>query len=694
MSTDDASAVVLIHPDDDINTIITKVRDSGSPHVQLLVPDGITELQSAKNCELLHRTLDADHVALIIITSDEKTLQIASQCHLDTIAVQGTSIVIPQASSSKVAPIPHSHLPKVQPSAPVAQDVPEGYDDFAAELDSLGDVMAGGSVPEGYDDFAAELDSLGDVMGHSQTVQGSRAAQSSDEFDPFAELDDLGATMSESKKPAAAPSPTPSAAQPRPRIRPEDIVLSDDEKDRASSVRPGGGRRDPGDKPKHPKKSHSPSPKDLQKQANAASTAKTSASQSPIPFSYILAVLIVPMVFVVVAIIWFGRTTVLVAPPVLMSGEIAFTDQPIPVIQPGAEGSTTAVQAQRVESVISSTEGGTVHSAIQAPATSTQGTVVLLNNGLQTINLPQGTEFIATNLQGQEVRFTSDSEIVIPPATTVQQARQIITTLGEVSVNITARSAGSNSNIEAGAITHIAIPGQEPFSVQAGSIIIEHGPLGGGSEQTVHIVKEDDVRPVLELALTSLNNQARQQLRTLAEQNSMSLEPTTIWPSPAYLTSGQGYDVVVEPAVGQPASDPNNPGFSVTVRANFNALATPLNQTLQQQFDQILPVYLQQAGVFTTGTGLRVSVNDWRWDGSRLVANGVVQPVIGNGELDANARAIVINAIRGKSRKQAEAELKNLISQGIISAYQLPDKTTALPSWTFLLTLKVVAAGS
>lgn len=718
MSTDDASSVVLIHPDDTVNTIMLKVRGSGSSQVQLLVPEGITELQSPASCETLRRSLEADHIGLTIISADEKTLQAASQSHVDTIVVQGAAISLPDAS-----PAQSGGAPPPPAIAPVQEEMPDDYDDFAAELDSLSDTMSetpessddydpfaaeldslsdafSGGTPEGYDDFAAELDDLGDTLsGQTPARSAQPSASGSEEFDPFAELDDLGATMESSSQPpdksAGRAKPASAAPQPRRRIRPEDIELSDEEKDRAASVRPGGGRRaDSGDdKPAKKKSSGAPSLKELRQQASAGipSGSKSSdSSEVPIPLPYLAAVIVIPMIVVIIAILWFGRTTVLVAPPVLQTEEIAFADYVVPIGQAGAEGVSQVIQAQRIESVVNSTEAGSVSGAVEAPAASAQGSVVLLNTGFQAVTLPQGTEFIATNLQGQEVRFTSDADVTIPAASTVQQGRQIITTLGETQVTITARSPGSNSNIAENTITHIAIPGQEPFSVQAGAITIEHGAISGGTEQTVHVVKDDDVYPVLELALTKLNNQARQQLKAQAEQQGINLETTTIWPTTLYLSGGEGYESTVVPDVGQPVADPNNPSFSVTVQANYNALATPLESPLSQQLDMVLPDLFQQTGMITPGTGLKPSVSDWRWDGEKLVVDGVLQSTISGNDIDGQTRAMVRNAIKGKSREEAEAALEQLRLQGLIGAYQLPADKTAIPTWDFLLSLKVV----
>jgi hypothetical protein len=700
MSTD-ASAVVLIHPDDDINTIIQRVRDAGSPVVQLLVPEGITELQSTSSCEQLLHMIESDQIGLMVISSDEKTLRVASENQLDTIAVQGAHVMAPSSLPAEEAPVGEA----VSPAPATAQPQPaadEAYDPFAAELDSLGDIMSGQTSAEEYDPFA-ELDDLSATLAGEEPSAHARAGEpAAEDYDPFAELDDLSEAMSSGGAQGAQPAavatgaPAASAPPPRKRIRPEDIELSAEEKEQASSIHAGGGRRAE-DKSKKSKKSRSqqvsPELQEMrdQKAAMAAGEKpKEPSAAAPIPLSYILAVIVIPAVVVLAAIVWFGRTTITVAPPVIASEEIPFEDIIVPVAQPGETASDMSVQAHRLEEVISATETGQVLSEVQTPGAAARGTVTLLNQGLQALTLPAGTEFIGANAEGQEVRFTSDAEVVVPPATTVQQGRQIITTLGEADVMITARSAGSNSNIGGNAITHIALPGQEPFPVNSGALFIEHGPITGGGEETVRIVKEEDVRSVTEIALTSLDNQAQQQLRAKAEQQGLELQPTTIWPGVEYLATGQGYDITVVPEIGQPVADPNNPTFSVTVQAQYRALATPPDKPIAQQLQSVLPTHLQNTGLLEPG--LTPSVTDWQWDGTSLIVDGVLQPPAQSGTLNPQTQATILHAVKGKTIEEARASLEQFKQQGIISGYRLPDKT-AIPSWDFLVTLEVVPAG-
>ena len=71
------SALVPISPDDSIESIATRIRGQGATHVQLLVPDGTAALQSLGGFQRLLQKLAADHVSLLLISSDEQTLNAA-----------------------------------------------------------------------------------------------------------------------------------------------------------------------------------------------------------------------------------------------------------------------------------------------------------------------------------------------------------------------------------------------------------------------------------------------------------------------------------------------------------------------------------------------------------------------------------------------------------------------------------------
>src|SRR5688572_29488476 len=89
------SALVPISPDDSIESIATQIRGEGATHVQLLVPDGTAALQSLGGFQRLLQKLAADHVSLLLISSDEQTLNAARLSQVETLGVQGAQVTIP-----------------------------------------------------------------------------------------------------------------------------------------------------------------------------------------------------------------------------------------------------------------------------------------------------------------------------------------------------------------------------------------------------------------------------------------------------------------------------------------------------------------------------------------------------------------------------------------------------------------------
>lgn len=707
---EEGSALVVIQPEDGIDAILKKIRAAGTTRVQVLVPDGIKALQSSDSYETLRRSLTQDQIDMEIISSDETILKTARSNQFNTIAVQGTHVTLtgesipasPPARQTRdtdadlsllLAQAPTAASPPKQPapaSTPAPADTEAEFDPFS-ELDDLGDVLSGqqpASASGEYDAFADELDSLSDTL--------SQSAPASADYDPFAdELDSLSSTLSGATSAQASTARPAATPQARPRIRPEDIELSAEEKKQAASVRTGGGRKETPGK-KEPK-----TPRSTAAERKAASMgafgqqqhASISASNLSAPmnaFGIIIALVII--VFGAYIVLFGKRTTVTVALPALTQQTIAFDNQPLPIAEAGSEATDQAVRAERISALVVFTTTGQVQSETMSPGAAANGSITMLNQGTQPVSFPAGTEFIATNTQGQEVRFVSDGPINVPSSTTDRQGRQIVTTMGETQATITARSAGSNSNINANAITHIVPPGQPPIQVNAGGIFLEHGAITGGSEQTIRIVKDSDVQNKLSEALTGLSNQARETLASTAQAMNLELEATTTSPTEEAIARGEGYEVTVIPPVGQPVDDPANATFYVQVRGQFHALATPADKPLNQQLPTVAFNQLQNQGVITPGLNLVAEVQDWHWDGSSLTTDGILKPSETQGSgLDPAKRIAILNALKGKTQQQAQATLEQFKQEGTISGYQLPN-VQKLPAWDFQLVLDVVPA--
>ncbi len=636
MATDEAALVVVL-PDDDVEAIAAKVRKAGSSGVELLVPEGVPALRDKSSFDTLLQAVAAENVALLIISSDQQTLAAARESAVETVSVEGTQVQIPFDGDRVAEGAPASDadflssLDAMPPGPPPTEPsgLSDADEDFMSNLDDLSAVMGGADGRSSDDDFAASLDDLSDAFAMDDEPAG-----------------DTGTTA---RSPSAAEAPPP-----RPRIRPEDIVLTDEEMSRANRQRSGSSTRD-----------------------------RTKGSTT----RFLIIALIILLVIIAIVLLWGpvsgilsgsgAAATIVVIPPAAPEEVQPIEDQPVARVQPASSNSDLAVQAQEVVETVVFTATGEVTEEVMTPAGTARGIVSIFNEGNQPINLPQGTEFIGFNPQGNQVVFTSDEAVIIPGSSTVDDGVQIITTRGQASVNITARSAGSASNIDAGTITQVVPPGQAPIGANSGILRLQHGPIMGGSEEPVRIVKETNVQQVLQDALTGLNNRARQELEQRASSEGLVLEIASILPRAETLSKGQGYDQRVIPPVGERV-DPANPTFSLVVEGPFSALATPPGQTLTAQLQRVFPNILMSEGRIPEGMTAAVR-EDWDWDGSVLTVDGMLEPTGERLSLNPQELAAIENAVAGQPRSAAEAALNEFVEQGIIRSYQLPQDLDTLP---------------
>jgi hypothetical protein len=322
-----------------------------------------------------------------------------------------------------------------------------------------------------------------------------------------------------------------------------------------------------------------------------------------------------------------------------------------------------------------------------SPSGTARGTVSIISLSPQPITLPAGSEFIAVKADGHEVPFVSSGDVVVPPATTADQGAQVVTTKGTASLEVVARSAGSASNVDANSIRRIVIPGGQTFNVETGTLVVRHDPISGGSEDQVRIVKDSDVQRLLGEGLAKLDAQARDQLQGLAGTRGLQIETTTISPRRAALEQLQGFDYTVSPFIGEMVS-PDNPAFTLTIQASYSALATLPGAPLAGQLGVALTEQLRQSGQLQPGDCKAPAITGWAWDKTLLTVSGQIAPntqdsACGPG-LSTSVLQQVRDAVRGKSRADAEAALQALQQQGVIGTYVLPD-VDKLPSWDFQL---------
>jgi hypothetical protein len=712
----DESALVLVLPNDNVDSIIAKVRKTGATHVQLLVPDGVPVLQASAGIERLRDSAANDQIELQVITSDEETLDAARLGHLTTIGVSGTRVAPPGANGGAIA---QEELPPATAPRQPAAEPPDDEDLFAA-LDDLSETMSRAprrdATPQEYDDaFAAELDSLNDLDFAAEPQPDTRSHQD-EAYDAFAAELDAWSDFSADEPPAsdaptvssrATPPPSEPAVPPRPRVRPEDIELTADEKQRAGDIRAGGGSRPRSEtRPRRetrPPMEPAPSRRNVYDDEQDLYGSEAQPARRPGFIRFLPILLVLLLVVIVLFLLFFNRPAAgetdagpLASLGALFGGETVVVtlpspdaegqpfSVPVPLIQPGAPASDTAVAAAPLSAPVEYSVTGEVLSEAPSPAGTASGTLTIFSDNTQPIQLPENTQFVGTNPEGQEVRFAINEPAVIPPSTISDLGAQVIIDRGQVEVGVTALAPGSASNIEANTISQIIIPGQPPIVVNAGGALrLQHQAIGGGSEQMVRIVRDEDVQRVLGEALVGLNNQAPSVLQAQAEQQGLALEESTITPRGNAIPEAASYTVAVDPPRGTQV-DPAAPNFTVTVSALFQALATPPGNPLESQLQPVAPNLLaNRSGV---PPGMAIGITDWQWSGEQLTVEGVMRRV--DTTLDAGTRLAILNAVKGKPRAEAQAALDNFVQQGVIAGYELPE-VEQLPQRSHQLTLEV-----
>jgi hypothetical protein len=549
---------------------------------------------------------------------------------------------------------------------------------------------------EAYDPFA-DLDDLSDVMQAADERARQASATADESF--ASDLDDLSAAFDspgdtaapgKTTAPAGQPGPARPADAPRPRIRPEDIELSADEKQRANRRRQPSAtlsseQREQREKPK-PRRGKAP--QDLFEAQREPETKPSMWQTLPIR-NILVGVLILLLVIIALYLAWdtlaravpfLGNSaTVTVSLPTIIEEEQQIENQVVALAEPGSGAPATAVEAEEIRATVIYTATGDVTGETMAPVGSARGIVTILNGSAREFFLPQGTEFIGFNAAGNEVYFTSDADVVVPPAVTSDQGAQIVTTRGQAQVTITARTPGSGSNIDGNTITEVIVPGQGPLGVNSGgALLLQHGPITGGDEQVVRVVKDTDVHEPLELALRGMSNRARQiLLAQVGDMSGLVLETTTITPTAEYLAQGHGYEQTINPGIGETV-DPMNPVFSVQVSGEFSALATPQGEKLEQQLQPALSQQLASEGQLPIG--MAPGITDWTWNGETLTIDALLQPTGEELTLSEQTQRAIREALTGKTRAEAEAALNDFVARGIISGYTLPEDVETLPN--------------
>lgn len=645
----DASPVI-VQTNDTIDTIIARIRAVGAPLVQLVVPEGFTALQTLAGFAELRLVLARDAIDLLVISEDEKIVAAARRLNFETLEIGSTMpsaarpIAVAAASASPARPNGRNGATIV---------LPETLSEDARLLDLIermptDDPYVELGLPYQADDL---LDDAPPAPSYypADDLPAATAAALDEDWDT--DLDDAGAIHDSYAHPAPAPESARASAASAPVAA---STALDRQRTRSGEV-------------------YLPPP------------APSQAARRN-PWMLLVPLLLVALV-VAGAALWYlnGRTTVTIYPPPDTANNRTFTNEIIPLNESDTPN-PAAIQAQQVSTDADVTVEGTAQ--LQAmPVGVARGGVTIYNALGQPFNLPEGTEFVGRNPQGQQVRFLIDAPITVPQAVTVATLAGSTTTNGRADAAITARSPGSASNIPESSIIEIDVPGQAPIT-SGGQISFTSGPISGGSEEQVYIVTQKDVEAVLGDALSKLYAVAGEKLA--AKANGATIDPSTIYPDPTALGEASNYEVpVITPPVGQ-QTDQNSPTFKVMVRSQFDALATPADQPIARQLATVAPTYFQQRGSLPPCDEPSIAVERQHWDGKRLMIDGAIscKP---NPNLPVETISKVRTAIRGQTREAAAAGLDELQRQGVIGGYKLPERAT-LPGLDLLLNLVTTQA--
>ncbi|MFZ9857788.1 MAG: hypothetical protein ACO3F2_05565 [Roseiflexaceae bacterium] len=381
------------------------------------------------------------------------------------------------------------------------------------------------------------------------------------------------------------------------------------------------------------------------------------------------------------------HVTVTLVPPLGETRTIPLNEVEFDVL-PVGEASTTQIEAARLETTITVSEVSEALTEVPMPEGRARGTIQVINTLDQPINLPAGTEFIARGASN-EVRLMLDNPTTVPAAVTESSLTGSTTRYGQVEVSVTARSAGSASNVGENRVTTLLLPGQGALVTDQGQIILRNGLIGGGSETMRRIVSEGDMARLLGAALAKSYVQGLKDLQAQAQQRMLMIDDATILPASTMLGSPVIYgEPRLEPAVGT-VLDPRNAEVRLTVQMTFSAFAVKADNTVQNQLQRVVPLRFQsgRSPVCKVGELPKFRISDWQATKSSVLINGEVQcaPQM---PVDETVVAALPRNLQGLQANQAQQLLEQLKSSGVISDYQLPARAE-MPPLAQLITIRV-----
>ena len=372
------------------------------------------------------------------------------------------------------------------------------------------------------------------------------------------------------------------------------------------------------------------------------------------------------------------RTTVTVVPPLGEARVVPLNDVEFPVVGVG-DADAMQIEAVRLEQRVTITEPGEALTEVPMPDGRAAGSIRIINMLEQSIPLPVGTEFIAQGVNGS-VRFMLDEPAMIPAAVTTSSLTGRTTTYGDVTVAVTARSAGSDSNVAADTVNTLLLPGQGPITSGSGQLTLRNDAITGGSETVRRIVSESDMARLLGAALSRVYAQALRELTDQAQQRMLQLDEATLTPDPESLGTPAIYGVpTLDPPVGT-VLEPQNATVSLVVSVTFRVYAVQADKSVQAQLQSVVPQRFQGGNtpICRVGEIPAFRVDTWQVHDANVRINGEIRcaPQM---PIDATVLANLPAQLANMSYTDAQALLDTLQTNGVISSYTLPNRDRMPP---------------
>jgi hypothetical protein len=372
------------------------------------------------------------------------------------------------------------------------------------------------------------------------------------------------------------------------------------------------------------------------------------------------------------------RTTVTVVPPLGEARVVPLNDVEFPVVGVG-DADAMQIEAVRLEQRVTITEPGEALTEVPMPDGRAAGSIRIINMLEQSIPLPVGTEFIAQGVNGS-VRFMLDEPATIPAAVTTSSLTGRTTTYGDVTVAVTARSAGSDSNVAADTVNTLLLPGQGPITSGSGQLTLRNDAITGGSETVRRIVSESDMARLLGAALSRAYAQALRELTDQAQQRMLQLDVATLTPDPKLLGTPAIYGVpILDPPVGT-VLEPQNATVSLVVSVTFRVYAVQADKSVQAQLQSVVPQRFQGGNtpICRVGEIPAFRVDTWQVHDANVRINGEIRcaPQM---PIDATVLTNLPAQLANMSYTDAQTLLDTLQTNGVISSYTLPNRDRMPP---------------